>query len=71
MTFAEQVAEAKKIHWGMYCGIHNTCTKDVICSVACPNGGVDGEKDEYLCKTLRKGRAKIAKNTSAYTKAVS
>lgn len=44
MTLSEQIAEAKKMHWGMYCGIWDTCTRDALCSVACPEGGVDDGK---------------------------
>lgn len=44
MAFSEQVAEAKKMHWGMYCGIWDTCTREALCPVACPEGGVDNGK---------------------------
>ena len=48
IILAEQVAEAKRMHWGMYCGICDTCTRDAICSVACPDGGVNnGKTYEY------------------------
>ena len=44
MTLEQQVEQAKKMHWGMYCGICDTCTRDAMCSVACPDGGVDDGK---------------------------
>lgn len=40
-SFNKQIAQAKKMHWGMYCGICNTCTQNGICSVCCPEGGVE------------------------------
>ena len=61
MNLSEQVAEAKKMHWGMYCGICDTCTKEALCSIACPDGGVDdgqiyGEKSVVRCKDCKHGQ---------------
>ena len=44
MTFEQEVEQAKKMHWGMYCGIHDTCTVDELCSVVCPEGGVEDRR---------------------------
>ena len=60
MNLSEQVAEAKIMHWGMYCGICDTCTKEALCSIACPDGGVDngqtyGEISVVRCKDCKYG----------------
>ncbi len=44
--------EAKKMHWGMYCGVYDTCTKVAFCSVACQEGGV-GENVPDLVAVIR------------------
>ena len=59
MNLSEQVAEAKKMHWGMYCGICDTCTKEALCSIACPDGGIEdgqtyGEKSVMPWNVLGK-----------------